>query len=273
MALKYDNKVENMSLNNAEKINILGQFCGKRDVQFLSADALSEKYNLDTADVMVLFGGSIIAGGDLFAQAIKAKIAKTYIIVGGAGHTTQTLRRQVHNEYPFIETADLPEAVIFQRYLKEVHSCEADFLETQSTNCGNNITNLLNLLEAEKIPCRSIILCQDATMQNRMDAGMRKYAPEGTVIINFASYRADVVEKDGILSYRDDIHGMWSMERYINLLMGEIPRLTDDAHGYGPAGKDFIAHVDIPEEVKHAFKDLQAVFGNQVREANPLYAS
>lgn len=40
----------------------------------------------------------------------------------------------------------------------------ADALETQSTNCGNNITYLLELLEREKIPCRSIILCQDATM-------------------------------------------------------------------------------------------------------------
>ena len=37
----------------------------------------------------------------------------------------------------------------------------ADALETQSTNCGNNITYLL---EREKIHCRSIILCQDATM-------------------------------------------------------------------------------------------------------------
>lgn len=40
----------------------------------------------------------------------------------------------------------------------------ADALETQSTNCGNNITYLLELLERGKIPCRSIILCQDATM-------------------------------------------------------------------------------------------------------------
>ena len=42
---------------------------------------------------------------------------------------------------------------------------------------------------------------------------------------------------------------MWDMERYVSLLMGETPRLTDDAAGYGPHGAGYIAHVDIPEEV------------------------
>ena len=68
---------------------------------------------------IVLFGGSILEGGDLLAQAIKDRIAKVYVIVGGAGHTTEALRQRVHNEYPAIETAGLQEAEVFQRYLKE----------------------------------------------------------------------------------------------------------------------------------------------------------
>lgn len=40
---------------------------------------------------MVLFGGSIIAGGDILAEAIQNEVAKKNIIVGGAGHTTETL--------------------------------------------------------------------------------------------------------------------------------------------------------------------------------------
>ena len=55
--------------------------------------------------------------------------------------------------------------------------------------------------------------------------------------------------------------------------MGEIPRLTDDAEGYGPAGKDFIAHVEIPAEIRVAFQRLQTVYGSRTREANPLFAS
>lgn len=67
--------------------------------------------------------------------------------------------------------------------------------------------------------------------------------------------------------------GKRDVDRYVNLLMGEITRLTDDANGYGPLGKNFIAHVDIPEEVQHAFEELRKVYGSQIREANPLYAS
>ncbi|MFZ2867938.1 MAG: hypothetical protein WAZ41_08650, partial [Gemmiger qucibialis] len=149
----------------------------------------------------------------------------------------------------------------------------ADALETQSTNCGNNITYLLELLEREKIPCRSIILCQDATMQRRMEMGLRKYRPQGMEIINYAAYQAEVVAQGSQLTYREAIPGMWTVDRYVNLLMGEIPRLTDNDAGYGPNGKNYIAHDDIPPEVRAAFERLQAVYGTQTRAANPLYAS
>jgi hypothetical protein len=149
----------------------------------------------------------------------------------------------------------------------------ADALETQSTNCGNNITYLLELLEREKIPCRSIILCQDATMQRRMEMGLRKYRPQGMEIINYAAYQAEVVAQGSQLTYREAIPGMWTVDRYVNLLMGEIPRLTDNDAGYGPNGKNYIAHDDISPEVQAAFERLQAVYGTQTRAANPLYAS
>ena len=256
-----------MKRSTADAINVLGQFCGMRDVERLDSAALLAKYSIPQADVFVLFGGSILAGGDLLAQAMKDRIAKAYVIVGGAGHTTEALRQKVHGEYPAIETACLPEAEIFQRYLKEVHSCEADYLESKSTNCGNK------MLKENNIKCSSIILCQDATMQRRMDAGLRKYTSGDLLIINYASYRASVIVKDDDLVYSEPIHGMWNMDRYVNLLMGEIPRLKDDESGYGPKGKNFIAHVDIPETVYDAFKQLKAVYGDITREANPEYAS
>ena len=178
---------------------------------------------------------------------------------------------RVHSEYPAIETAGLPEAEIFQSYLREVYGYKADLLETRSTNCGNNITNLLELLDREQIRYGNIILCQDATMQNRMDATLRKYRPD-VRIINYASYAA-VVQWDGDrLAFQEEIHGMWDMDRYVNLLMGEIPRLTDGPEGYGPRGRQFIAHVDIPEEVQTAFTELKKVYGERTREANPLFA-
>ena len=39
-----------------EYINILGRFCGKRDISELSPEELKKTYGIDQADVMVLFG-------------------------------------------------------------------------------------------------------------------------------------------------------------------------------------------------------------------------
>lgn len=75
------------------------------------------------------------------------------------------------------------------------------------------------------------------------------------------------------LACQETIHGMWEIDRYVNLLMGEIPRLADNADGYGPNGKNFIAHVEIPQEVNLAFEELKKEYGEAVRKANPAYAS
>lgn len=185
----------------AESINILGRFCGKRDIPVLTRSTLRDAIGQDQVDVMVLFGGSILCGGDVLAQAMSSGIAKSYGIVGGAGHTTESLRQNMHREFPALETAGLPEAQVFAGYLRYRYGLEPDFLECQSTNCGNNITNLLDLLHERQIPCRSILICQDATMQRRMDAGLRKYADKDLKILNYAVYQADVVEKDNKLAY------------------------------------------------------------------------
>ena len=109
-------------------------------------------------------------------------------------------------------------------------------------------------------------------MQHRMDAGLRKYAAD-IQIINYAVYSAAVTVKDGSLTYENTIWGMWDMEKYIRLLMGEIPRLSDNENGYGSNGKNFIAHVDIPPTVQQAFAELKNCYPEWVREADPLYAS
>ena len=66
---------------------------------------------------------------------------------------------------------------------------------------------------------------------------------------------------------------MWDVERYMTLLMGEIPRLTDGEGGYGPKGKGFIAHVDVPQSVREAFEQLRGAFSDRVRAADARYAT
>ena len=52
-----------MNSKIAANINTLGKFCGIRDINELSQEKLLECYRIPQADVMVLFGGSILAGG------------------------------------------------------------------------------------------------------------------------------------------------------------------------------------------------------------------
>ena len=118
----------------AESINILSRFLNIRDVPALTQSALQSHFGFPKADVMVLFGGSIMAGGDVLAKAIHEDVAKRYIIVGGAGHTTPVLREKMQPFLPHLDTSAMQEAEIFQCYLQCRYGVQADFLETASTN-------------------------------------------------------------------------------------------------------------------------------------------
>lgn len=246
----------------ADAINILGEFCGVRDIDALTKTELKNKFNLEKFDAAVLFGGSIIAGGDVFAEVMKKNLAEKFIIVGGVGHTTENLREKMRGVLKKIFPPKITEAELFNLYLKENYNLQADFLECESTNCGNNITFLIALLKNYNIPCENILLIQDATMQRRMSATLKKYFAE-KIIVNFAAYKV-IVEKNN-LQFEKIPSGMWDMNKYVQLLMGEIFRLQDNSEGYGPKGKNFIAHVDIPEKVLSAFHYLKNYF--EVRQA------
>ena len=88
-----------------QNLNTLARFLGPRDLPEPTPEALKEHTGLDQLDAAVLFGGSILCGGDEFAHAMQAKLAKHYIIVGGEGHTTETLRQVAHAACPGVETA------------------------------------------------------------------------------------------------------------------------------------------------------------------------
>ncbi|MHC1747077.1 MAG: ElyC/SanA/YdcF family protein [Cellulosilyticaceae bacterium] len=259
----------------AEKINILGEFCGKRDMERLSKEALFTKYKILQADLLILFGGSIPEGCDIAGRAITEGLANKFMIVGGEGHTTKSLWQKINSDYPQIETLGKAEADVMQAYIAFKYGIKNILLERKSTNCGNNVTYALDEIRKNSITSKTIIIIQDSTMQHRMEAGFRKYLLDKEIkIINFAAYKVKVTVENGELVFeQNDIWGMWSMVQYITLLMGEIPRLMDNKEGYGPNGKDFIAHVNIPKEVMDAFKHLKEQYGDLIRVANPLYAS
>lgn len=249
----------------AEAINILSEFCGPRDIEAPVPEALQRRYGMPQLDVAVLFGGSILAGGDVMAEAMRTGLARKYAIVGGAGHTTEALRHEMAAVLWQKVSPQASEAELFDAYLRQVCGRGADALECASTNCGNNITFLIELLERQDIPHESLLFIQDASMQRRMTATWRRQAGEQALVVNYAAYRVHVVMRDGALCFAQTPAGMWPMERYVRLLMGDAARLQDNAEGYGPKGRDFIAHVDVPDDVLAAFHYLKRYF--EVRKA------
>lgn len=261
-----------MNSTDIDNFNLLGEFCGQRDLSELTSKSLNQQFGLKKADVFVLFGGSILYGVDVLAEAIKNQIADKYVIVGGFGHTTETLQKTVARQNPDIPAQKMQEAEIFSALLKKRFNLTVDLLETQSTNCGNNITNLLNVLKSNQIKFDSIILAQDATMQRRMSACLKKYVSPKIKIINYATYQVRLTLQNKTITYTEKIPGMWQPKRYMTLLMGEIPRLLDDKNGYGPKGKNFIAHVDIPEAVLKAYQDLNHKYPDIKRPGKKIFS-
>jgi len=169
-------------------------------------------------------------------------------------------------------TESRTEASLLDRYLRERHGLTADLLEHDSTNCGSNARNAVALLRARRVPHGRLILIQDATMQQRMDAAFRLHVSPATQLISYASHQATVALTDGRLTYPAPPEGMWPVDRYVTMLMGEVPRLTDDASGYGPAGRGYIAHVDVPPQVRRAFTYLRETTGFATRAADAQWA-
>ena len=65
-----------------------------------------------------------------------------------------------------------------------------------------------------------------------------------------------------MLFINKDIDGIWDIDRYLNLIVGEIPRLKDNEKGYGPNGKNFIVHVDIPDYITDNYNKITSFIDN-----------
>lgn len=257
----------------AEACNTLTRFLGLRDLPNLRHSALKSKYGIDQADVMILFGGTIPFGCEVAAAAWKRNLARHLMIVGGIGHTTQSLRDKFKARYPRMETDNKAEAEMIADYLSREHGIRDILLETKSTNCGNNVTYALAMLRKSGIESKTILIMQEPSMQRRMAAGFRKELGDAALIINYAPYLPHLTVKNGHLSFLRRYWGLWDAERYITLLLGDVSRLRDDENGYGPKGKGFIPHVDIPQEVEDAFALLSSSNIGTVRAADPAFKS
>lgn len=198
----------------------------------------------DHVDLMLLFGGSLPPTWERAARAVRAGEVGALMLVGGRGHTTDALLEHVGIDPRSPAAGRLTEAEVMARWLGEEHGIVDVLLETRSTNCGNNVTLAAEVAREHGLAPGTVALVQDPTMQRRMDARFRHTWTLGG---------ARAVNHPGPDSRRD-----WPWETWVRLVVGEVPRLRDDADGYGPAGAGFVAHVDVPDDVAAAHQALIA---------------
>lgn len=215
-------------------------------------------------EVIVLAGNAALPTVDAACQLAAASEARL-VITGGIGHSTTFLYAAVarHSRYHTLPTTGLAEATILADIAHQFWQIprERILCETASGNCGENARFTRTLLETQGIARPRGVLIQDPTMQRRTMATFARVWRDIGGAENWRSWPGfvPVLEqgKDGAV-FAGNLEGLWAVDRYLSLLIGELPRLRDDASGYGPQGRDFIEHVEIPPGVDAAWRILCA---------------
>jgi uncharacterized SAM-binding protein YcdF (DUF218 family) len=215
----------------------------------------------EAIDVIVLCGSEVVRTVDLACSWLLKCPNAPIVITGGFGHSTPLLHDAVSGNREALQAMegvnfwDRSESAIF-RLLMLANGIEPEriTIEEKSTNCGGNASESLKVI-LEKFPAaKNVLVIQDPSMTRRTYHTFRHhYLPHG-LNVYCTTLHADP-------TYRRTFH---IKERFLSLLLGEIPRLVDDENGYGPKGKGFLEHCDVPVEVLEAHKFLAAAYPHLV---------
>lgn len=256
-------------------LNLLASFLAADDFGGLQPDPASLERTLGSplAGVLVLLGNSVLHTSEHAFAAFKARVARHLLISGGRGHSTHLLYENLHADtlYRAINTDARSEADLLAEVAIRFHDIDRTLvtIETESSNCGENALLARRTLEQSGVPGATILLVQDPTMQRRSAASFAKAWHDLGCSVTIANYPTFVprvkLENNSLVFSNGHIKGLWPMERFVSLVLGEIPRLRDDANGYGPKGRAFIEHVEISPNLLEAHERLAACFPTLLR--------
>lgn len=248
--------------------------------EFLSDTQLRDLSSSHQVDCIVICASAVLHGAEVLFKTLTENplLAKCLVLCGGIGHSTQLLYDAVaqHPRYSQIGDAihGVPEARVLELILNKFfdrseitkEGCEI-LIEDQSTNCGQNASLSRKVLDQAGFQSlKTCIVIQDPTMMLRTKASFEKVYEDAAYPVSFISCPVFVprmkLSHAGILEYDTALGSsiLWSKPRFVELIMGEIPRLRDDEKGYGPQGRGFIAHVDVPNSVELAWSRLADKF-------------
>lgn len=243
------------------------------------ADQQIELSHCDPLDCIVICASAILQQAEYLFSTLEQRpeLTTTLVLCGGKGHSTRLLYEAVAASPKYsglaAEIQDLPEARVLEKLLHGYHDVRTIqssgcriLIEDASTNCGANAIETRRVLD--KAGCGNIRRCaiiQDPTMALRTKASFMKAFEDKPIQPEFLScpvFIPRVRMSTAGMEYAvasEECSQLWAMDRFLELLMGEIPRLRDDKAGYGPNGKGYIPHVDIPTTVEAAYDRLSAV--------------
>ena len=255
----------------------LDAFC--RDVNALAAWlALNELDELETqpnalsnVETIVYMGNQAIATLPAACALARRLPAAQLLLCGGVGHATlpffENLRRSEFGaliDEGAIQSS-MAEAEMAAVVAGRVFGIAAGriLLETDSRNCGENARFSLRTLEGFfRRPADAVVL-QDPTMQRRAVLTWQHEAEaagwKGRAVSHAAFVPAVEPGPEGALQMATGAaRASWTVERFLGLVLGEMSRLNDDQNGYGPRGRGFLPHVEIPAELTARWRRMEA---------------
>jgi uncharacterized SAM-binding protein YcdF (DUF218 family) len=217
-------------------------------------------------DAVVLLGNQVVTTLTAACTLLLRAPSAILLLSGGAGHSTPLLYENLRNSaYGVLVDRGLILETMAEAEMGAVVA-QLGFrippgrirVEDQSRNSAENARMSIEILQDARPEQGPVLILQDPTMQRRSILTWGREA-EGAgseaPILSHAIFVPKVEPApDGSLGFVGlQAQGAWTMERFLGLILGEIRRLYDNEEGYGPRGRNFLPHVEIPAPVYESY--------------------
>jgi uncharacterized SAM-binding protein YcdF (DUF218 family) len=225
---------------------------------------------LSSLDAIALLGNQVIATLTAACALLQRSRNAVLVLSGGAGHSTQLLYDNLRLScYGSLVRQGLireakAEAEMYAVVAQTAFQIPAGriLIENRSRNSAENARFSQQILK-DALRQGPILILQDPTMQRRSMVTWTREAEIAGWEARALSHAVFIPQvepgSDGLPRFpADQADGTWTMERFLALILGEIKRLRDDKDGYGPMGRKFLPHVEIPQPVIDSYERVSA---------------